>query len=321
VSVLHMVVTCTDRKTVPLNGGPRACQLPPGTLEMRMDAWRNALTLTSQGAVPAEELYAGDHWSVVRSLRSVAPAGLDLQVWVASAGYGLLPSDALIRPYSATFARGAVDAVAPKRNGYSNSDWWGRLAEWHPIDAASPRTISELAASAQNDFVLIAVSSVYAHALSYDLSAAIRENPSDRLAVVSAGHRCAEELQSFQVPAAARLKTTLGGAMQSLNARIARDAVSQANAWYPSRARLARLMQSALEEAPPMTTHDRKRLDDEEIRRHIRESLRGDPRITHSRLLRSLRDKGLACEQSRFASLFREVRGDRSVADAVEGKE
>src|SRR5687767_10391584 len=105
-----MVVTCTDRKTVPLNGGPRASQLPPGTLEMRMDAWRNALNLTSQGAVPAEELYAGDHWSVVRSLRSVAPAGLDLQVWVASAGYGLLRSDALIRPYSATFARGAVDA-------------------------------------------------------------------------------------------------------------------------------------------------------------------------------------------------------------------
>jgi hypothetical protein len=283
-----------------------------------MDAWRNALTSTSHGVVRAEELYAGDHWSVVRSMRSVAPAGLDLRIWIASAGYGLLPSNALIRPYSATFARGAVDAVAPKTNTYSNSDWWRRLAEWDPIDAASPRTICDLVASAPNGFVLIAVSSVYADALSCDLSAAVQTSPGDRLAIVSVGYRSARELQPFRVPAAARLKNTLRGAMQSLNARIAREAVSRANDWYPSRAKLADLMQSALEEAPPMTTHDRKRLDDEEVRRYIRESMREDPRMTHTRLLRALRDKGLACEQSRFASLFREVRADRG---AAEGKE
>ena len=317
MSVLHLVVTCTDRKTVQLNGGPRASQLPAGTLDVRMEAWRNALTSTAHGAVPAEELYAGDHWSVVRSMRTVAPAGLDLRIWIASAGYGLLPSNALIWPYSATFARGAVDAVAPMPDVYSNSDWWRRLSEWRPIEGSAPRTVNDLVGSARNDFVFIALSGVYVDALSSDLSEAVQTNPGDRLAIVSVGYRGARELQPFQVPAAARLKNTLRGAMQSLNARIARDAVRRVNDWYPSRANLADLMRTALEEAPPMTTHDRKKLGDDEIRTVIRESMRDDPRITHTRLLRSLRDKGLACEQSRFASLFREVRGDRgSVVDA-----
>jgi hypothetical protein len=236
-------------------------------------------------------------------------------VWIASAGYGLLPSNALIRPYNATFARGADDAVVPKTNIYSNSDWWRRLAEWNPIGGASPRTISDLAASATNGFLLIAVSSSYADALSDDLSNAVQKCPSDRVAIVSVGHRFAEKLRPLQIPAAGRLKNRLGGAMQSLNARVARYAVSRANEWYPSRAKLAALMMSALEETPPMTTHDRKRLDDDEIRGYIREGIREDPRMRHTRLLRSLRDKGLACEQSRFATLFREVRADMGVAE------
>jgi hypothetical protein len=204
---------------------------------------------------------------------------------------------------------------------YTNSDWWRGLAEWHPIDATTPRTIHGLVGNAANDFVLVALSGVYADALSHDLLDAVEISPGDHLAIVSAGYRYADELRPFQVPAAARLKNTLRGAMQSLNARVARDAVSRAKDWYPSRAKLVRLMQTALEEATPMTTHDRKRLDDEEIRRYIRESVQEDPRITHTRLLRALRDKGLACEQSRFASLFREVRADRSGTGVERGKE
>lgn len=315
MSALHLVVTCTDRKTVPLSGSPRASELPPGSLEIRIEAWTNALSSATHAAMSAEELYAGDHWSVVRSIRSVAPLGLDLRVWIASAGYGLLPCNALIRPYSATFARGAHDAVIPKTNAYSSSDWWRRLAEWNPVGEGSPRTISDLASGATNGFVLIAVSSSYADAMSDDLSEAVHNNLSDGLAIVSVGHRFAEELRSIRIPAAGRLKNALGGAMQSLNARVARDAVSRANEWYPSRAKLAALMMSALEEAPPMTRHDRKRLDDEEIRGYIREGLREDPRMTHTRLLRFLRDKGLACEQSRFAALFREVRSNTSAAE------
>ena len=318
MSVLHLVVTCTDRKTIAPNGGPRASQLPLGALEVRIEAWKNALSSTSHDAVSAEDLYAGDHWSVVRSIRSVAPVGLDLRVWIASAGYGLLPSNALIRPYSATFARDADDAVVPKTNVYSNSDWWRHLGEWNPVGGAAPRTISDLAAGATDGFVLIAVSSSYADALSDDLADAVHKTQSDHLAIISAGHRFAEEIRPLRIPAAGRLKNALGGAMQSLNARVARNAVSRANEWYPSRAKLAALMMSALEEAPPMTTHDRKRVDDEEIRGYIRAGIREDPGMTHTRLLRSLRDKGLACEQSRFATLFREVRADIGVAEGRE---
>ena len=44
---------------------------------------------------------------------------------------------------------------------------------------------------------------------------------------------------------------------------------------------------------------------DQEVRAFVRDRLADDPQATHTRLLRELRDSGRACEQQRFAGLFR----------------
>jgi hypothetical protein len=168
--------------------------------------------------------------------------------------------------------------------------------------------VAELAATSPNDFVLVAISGTYATALSADLEKAARSvGDVGRLAVISVGSRPTPLRRHF-VPAAARLKGALGGAMQSLNARIARRAIEQASDWYPSRDLLARLLQSWVDGAPAIETHDRQKLDDDAVRTYIRLSLEENPRLAHTQLLRALRDSGRACEQARFAALFREVR-------------
>jgi hypothetical protein len=103
--------------------------------------------------------------------------------------------------------------------------------------------------------------------------------------------------------------------MQSLNARIARRAIAEAASWYPSQLTLASLMQSWLDSAPPVVSYDRKKLDDDGVRAYIRQGFDQNPRVTHTRLLRALRDSGLACEQARFAALFREILATRLGGD------
>src|SRR5437867_843027 len=116
--VLNLVVTCTDRKT---RSVPKACMLRDvhgRSIEERVERWIERLEDGSEETLPAVDLYAGDHWSVARSLETVAVArGLEARVWIASAGYGLIPLRGLVRAYSATFSPGHADSVAAESNG------------------------------------------------------------------------------------------------------------------------------------------------------------------------------------------------------------
>ena len=68
------------------------------------------------------------------------------------------------------------------------------------------------------------------------------------------------------------------------------------------------LFTELLARSPRPAARRRTPLTDAEVKRHIREALGRDPRQRPTAMLRQLRGGGRACEQSRFASLFREVR-------------
>jgi len=305
---LDVIVTCTDRKTRPAPDELAVRSHPLGSLQSRMKAWTAALESSHVDAVRAEQLYAGDHWQVIRTFPAAAPAGTQVHTWVCSAGYGLIQLLTPIRPYAATFTTGHPDAVAPREAGYTASDWWHRLAEWQPEGATGPRTVAEVAAASKTGFVLVAVSGQYARALDADLAGAARAvGDPDRLAIITGGSHPADIPRRGLIPADARLKGTLGGATHSLNARIARRAIERLTDWYPSQHALASLVQSWLDVAPPAMAYDRQKLDDDSVGSFIRQSLDANPNATHTRLLRALRDSGRACEQARFAALFHDV--------------
>jgi hypothetical protein len=104
------------------------------------------------------------------------------------------------------------------------------------------------------------------------------------------------------------MKAMVGGAMQSLNVRLARHAVRVADQWAAEPRKLHTLFTHWAAESPPIESYDRARSNDTTLRDFIRVSLDEDPTITHTNLLRALRLSGRACEQSRFRALFRDVR-------------
>ncbi len=55
-----------------------------------------------------------------------------------------------------------------------------------------------------------------------------------------------------------------------------------------------------------------RRMSDEAVLAFVRQAVRSEPRLTHSRALRLLRGSGNACEQSRFRELFRDAAGVRA---------
>ena len=68
-----------------------------------------------------------------------------------------------------------------------------------------------------------------------------------------------------------------------------------------------RLLTELLAAAPALVKHERRQVSDNELREYIGQSLIRTPRPAASRLLRELRDSGLACEQKRFGRIYTQV--------------
>jgi hypothetical protein len=316
--VLNLVVTCSDRKTRPVPRSRMLRSVSGRSIDDRVQRWIETLEDGSEESLPAVDLYAGDHWTVVRSLETAASGrGLDARIWVASAGYGLIPLRGGVRSYSATFATGHADSVATGRNGSDPRGlaqrWWAALTLWRRGGAGMPRSLRELAAQEPNGVLLVAASPRYLRAAASDLEAAAASlRSSDRVALFSAATGSLGALERFRVPSSARLQALLGGARQSLNARLLKRALEDARnngsltapalrAWAKELARMQ----------PPAPKYDHTPMSDDEVRSYVSSKLGENPSAKHTALLRQLRDSGRACEQSRFRRLFEEVRGAR----------
>ena len=191
--LVHVLVTCANRKTVEPASPLTLRTVPRSLVSARCKAWIRRLKAAATAPVPAEDLYAGDHWQVVRSLRTLVQGdNLSVSVWIVSAGYGLIPLHAGIRPYSATFSTNHPDSVVLDENDDSPAEarrtWWTTLAEWDGPAPRSARTIAALVAGQKDSALLVAASPAYLDAFADDLEAARQAlaNP-ERLAVFSAG--------------------------------------------------------------------------------------------------------------------------------------
>jgi hypothetical protein len=299
LGTVHVIVTCTNRKSQPV---PDRCHLgsvPISHTDERARDWICRLSEISYSPlISARDLYAGEHWVVACSLPDVA-GGERIRLWACSAGYGLIPADAPLRPYAATFTGGHADSVPGGADGARA--WWHALSSWEGPSSGQPRSIRELAAKEPTASYLLALSAPYLHACQEDIAAATSlMRDLDRFVVVSAGTRDPGLLANVVVPADARLQALLGGTRQALNARIAAHLLS---AGIVGRADASRHMARLLAQQPGVPRYERKKLSDAEVLALIADGLAGTPGASASRLLRQFRDAGYACEQGRFGRL------------------
>lgn len=279
------------------------------------EQWIRRLLKQMPDALPARDLYSGDHWHAVRSIIDHPPTvHRTVQVWVCSAGYGLVPVEAPVAAYSATFTPGDPESVCHE-GGRTLRDvlpvWWATLARQKPDDSG-PKTIADIARMFPEDFLLVALPSTYLTAVQIDLENAIRAiRSSDQLAILSVGGTGSTGLLPNFLSADARLRTLVGGSLNALNARLARLLISELGHKPVSLERCRRFLSKCLESTPQLIVPNRIAASDKEIKSIIRKYLAEDPRAAPTPSLKRFRDGGMACEQKRFVALFKDVREGR----------
>lgn len=308
---LIILTNCSERK----RGNQQALRLRDfeGDLPTRTKLWCSGLEHSELSRTPAIDLYQGDHWASILSLVRVAEqVGWETELWIASAGYGLIPAKAGIVPYAATFGSGHPDSVwrrSEPNAKESGKAWWQALRQWKGPCKGEPRSLKDLANRRPSSRWLAAMSPSYLNAISLDLMKAksCMEDP-EGLILVSGkpGPRDLSLIPNW-IPTQDKCRLSLGGSCNSLNARIGAKLLRRFSPerWSaPIVQPEAGLWMAGLD---PMDRLNRSRISDEEAIVFIQMALVKNPMASHTNLLRQLRAKGTACEQGRFRGLFQDV--------------
>jgi hypothetical protein len=312
-SQLVIVASCTMRKKGDIPKALRFRRYVRSSNGTRpVEAWRNALQSYDVDTFPAARLYAGAFWSVVSELPRIAQGrGIEASLFIASAGYGLVSSEAELKPYSATFSPGP-DSVVPDRLERDSRarrlrDWWRQISSWNgPRGHDGPRSLEQIARRRPGASILVIASPVYIRAITDDLLAAAEAlRRPESLVIVSSVSGFPDELSDHLVPSVARLQSRLGGTLGSLHARTARHLLKESSLPFDASALRAKYKRIA-SRARPLESNFRERRSDSEVKAFIRMQLK-DGSKSCTALLRVYRDSGFRCEQKRFRTLFNQV--------------
>lgn len=152
---VHLIVTCTRRKTVAAGETVFPSELDASRA---YEEWLERLVKASREtpAMTAGEVYTGQHWR--RATAAAARKGAEL--WIISAGLGLLHVTYRVVPYEATFTS----------MPFSTRTIWAKLTSQPP----GPRRCASLHSLMQqrpHDQFVLAASPVYLRAIEEDLCA------------------------------------------------------------------------------------------------------------------------------------------------------
>ena len=305
-----IIVPCTNRKRQPAEKALEARTLPIGSPETVAKAWFQRVGDTSKNT-PAEALYSG------RAFREAASAAslLHADFCFLSAGLGLISAKELVPSYSLTVAPRTENSISERLevDAWYPGLWWQALK-----DHTSMSTNLAALIDAKNDaLVLIALSKHYANMIAADL-AALGDDLVRRVRFFGLGiePHLAERLHANIMPYDHRFDgpdnpsqgTRTDFASRALHhfSRALKEGALEGRDCVRDGA----IIEALLAGWRPPTTPSRERQTDEEIVSFIDRNWQVvDGRS--ARMLRFLRDSGLACEQGRFSNLFRQVAEQR----------
>lgn len=292
-----VVTNCTARKKA---GIPLVPFVPNGNcIQQVAEGWLVALA-EQPSRLQAGRLYVGRSILEARNVSQHLGAPL----FIVSAGIGLVKSDEPIPGYDMSASgKGTELAVTLARLGASKSDWWHQLG--------SGKGFGWLLRENPDSIVLISLPSEYLEMVRGDLEALpSRDLARIRVFTSPAGQKKIGKIPGVpSLPYDERLESIVGyaGTRSDFPQRALKHFVSELKGHFLSIGEASRAVVASLSGVECKSAPQRKRLDDVEICRLIRQawaSVDGNS----AKLLRHLRDTELvSCEQGRFSRLRRQV--------------
>ena len=119
-----IITTCSSRKLHDKVDRLDLGAVQSGDMRAVVNEWHHAVSLSSADRFPACEVYRGRAFSEARRAAEI----VDGELWIVSAGLGLLRSDERIPVYDLSVTGGGENDVRKKIPGvFIEGEWWSNI--------------------------------------------------------------------------------------------------------------------------------------------------------------------------------------------------
>ncbi|HFF8522858.1 TPA: hypothetical protein ACGEYH_001574 [Providencia rettgeri] len=310
---VNLITTCTNGKhgmngnSLNLNGFSSGKISP----ELLIQSWCDAIqvSLLDFETIRVENLYKGGHWSTAKTIKK----DLLAELWVLSAGFGLLHSDDYVLPYKATFSSGYSESIPYYNQFYIgkgfHKTWWNEISKRSPFQNEHPTSISSLMKLKPKEYFIICGSPDYINAIDVDVFNGLQylESPRKQLVIITS-KPVYSRLSSYQLKSDARISQLLKCNMIMLNICLAKYFLNEfIKGSYEDFGLLLDKLKIKFALLPKNKSREINKVTEEEVNKYINSILKENSKMSATQALRMFRSSGYSYEEKKFRNLFYEI--------------
>jgi hypothetical protein len=299
--MITILASCTNSKTEKANEALTIqCYSHEKPFEKVIQSWKKSREESNSQRYLTTKLYKGVGWKATVDTYNFLSNYDKTKLYIASAGYGLISHTSKITPYNATFAprtSNSIDKFTGDKR--ANIEWWDSINQFRAEDFSND---SYFFVILPHNYLLATQNFIKEMVEQYDKRVFIfRATKSEAIPF----------MQNYTVEFDLRFNSFQTGTLSSLLSRavlwLSKEVVEYEIPFKHH------LFQEHIEEKMKNYTQykmpKREQLSEEEIIKKIKNMIINDKITSASKGLRRLRESGIACEQKRFSTLFKKVKG------------
>ncbi|MCE0846930.1 hypothetical protein LVQ79_15355 [Buttiauxella sp. A2-C1_F] len=311
MSHINLITTCTNGKHGNGYNSLNLSEYSSGKTpsNVLIQSWCSATkeAISKSAFIHVQDLYKGGHWATAKSICNQYPVDL----WVLSAGLGLLHCKDKVVPYQATFSTGYQESIPLFSNDFHGKSfhrtWWKEITERSVLKSEHPTSITGLMKEKPRDYFIICGSPDYINAIELDIINGLEylSSPIKQVLIITSG-KINIRLNEYLLKSDKKIADFLSCNMLMLNISLAQ---------YFIKLFLLKQLSDLSILSVKLTEHfislpEREvskgiRRSPDDVSKYILNLLQQQPEISATKALRAFRDSGNSFEEKRFRTLFK----------------
>ncbi len=301
--MINIISSCTNsKKQIAVESLKIANLESDMSLDKAIQIWNNNIKKKEDTTHKALEVYKGGAWQSTIETKDVLSVKFQTNLYIASAGYGLISSDEEICPYDSTFASSTVNSISKfinNSNSEANIRWWDSI---NMFDNSS---------FLEESYFFIVLPHNYLIA-SQRLTQDLIKKFNKKVFIFTANKHSTPLFMKNNI-------IQFDSSFNNFEAGILSNMLQRAVLWLSNEivkkniplihSNLQDHINLEMSQYDTFTMPIRKKLTEEEILKKIEDMILIDAVKSASQGLKLFRKNGFACEQKRFGKLFKEVKG------------
>ena len=297
---IQVIVTCAANKTVSVPNELQFGKLPTLSVDKAVKEWINRLKSIDIDLTKMIDLYKGGYWNIVKDINSNPKVD---NVWVLSAGYGIININQKVKPYAIALKANSFDSIKLNTTNQSNKSyslWWDNITKERNL------TILDVYNKFSKDIFIVYASFEYMKAIYNDIKNII-DKPN--VLIVSPDTKI-KEFTPHILNTSLRLRSFLGGNKMTVSPLTVKHLVENIDNIGHTKKEVNDYFEKIISEQPslPPMNPVRKKLNDKEFIKLIQEIGIEKPKTF---IIKEINNRGFASGVNRTTRILNQLKKEK----------